>query len=251
MILILIVAIAVGISTALGSLIGLLFQGLPHKYNDILLGFAAGVMLAAAILGLIIPSVEMVGKYGLWLVGLAIFMGAVFLSFMDKLTPHLHYLSGVEIEKHGYNESIDKVLLFVLAIAIHNFPEGIAAGVGFGAENIGGAMTVAIGISLQNIPEGLVIIPPMLSAGISKKRAFLIGSGTGLMGFIGTFVGYYASSISQKFLPFALAFAGGVMLYIISDEMIPDTHSHGYEKGATYSLLFGFVLMLFIDTYIS
>lgn len=250
MLLVLITAIGVGGATVVGSLIGFMFRNISHKYNDAILGFAAGVMLAAAVIGLILPSAEMTGQSGIWMTALGIFAGAVFLNFMDKLTPHLHNLSGVDIEKHQNNKSLNKVLLFVFAIAIHNFPEGLAAGVGFGTEDIGNAMTVAIGIALQNIPEGMVIISPMLLAGISKRRALLIGSATGLVEVIGTFIGYFASSISGHILPFALAFAGGTMLYVISDEMIPDTHSHGYERMATYSLLIGFTLMLIIDTYI-
>ena len=139
------------------------------------------------------------------------------------------------------------VLLFVLAIAIHNLPEGIAAGVGFGAGDTGRALLIAGGIALQNIPEGMVIIAPMLSAGISQRRTFLIAAATGLVEVVGTFIGYFAVTVSAAILPFALAFAGGTMLYVISDEMIPETHAHGHERGATYALLVGFCLMLVTD----
>lgn len=250
MLLVLITAIGVGGATVIGALIGFMFRNISQKYNNAILGFAAGVMLAAAVIGLIIPSAEMTGRSGIWMTVLGIFFGAIFLNFMDKLTPHLHNLSGIDVEKHAHNESLDKVLLFVFAIAIHNFPEGLAAGVGFGSEDIGNALMVAIGIALQNIPEGMVIISPMILAGISKRRALLIGSATGLVEVIGTFIGYFGSSISEKILPFALAFAGGTMLYVISDEMIPDTHSHGYERLATYSLLIGFTVMLVLDMFI-
>ena len=138
-------------------------------------------------------------------------------------------------------------LLFVMAIAIHNLPEGIAAGVGFGSDNTAQALMIAGGIALQNIPEGMVIIAPMLSAGISRRRTFLIASATGAVEVVGTLLGYFAVSISAAILPFALAFAGGTMLYVISDEMIPDTHAHGSERGATYALLIGFCLMLAMD----
>ena len=141
-------------------------------------------------------------------------------------------------------------MLFVLAIAIHNFPEGIAAGIGFGSGNTAEALTVAGGIALQNIPEGMVVIAPMLAAGISRKRTLLIALSTGLIEVVGTLVGYLAVRISTVILPFALAFAGGTMLYIISDEMIPETHSHGCERGATYALLVGFCLMLAVDFYL-
>ena len=135
----------------------------------------------------------------------------------------------------------------MLAVTIHNLPEGIAAGVSFGTGNITDALTVAGGIALQNIPEGMVIISPMLNAGVKKSRAFLIALCTGLVEVIGTMLGYFVVNISVAILPFALAFAGGTMLYVISDEMIPETHSHGFEKGATYSLLIGFCVMLAMD----
>ena len=160
--------------------------------------------------------------------------------------PHLHALAGVESEEHR-NEGLGKVLLFVMAIAIHNLPEGIAAGVGFGSGDTSGAMIIAGGIALQNIPEGMVIIAPMLAAGVSKKRTLIIAALTGLVEVVGTLIGYLAVSISTIILPFALAFAGGTMLYVISDEMIPETHAHGAQRGATYALLSGFALMLCMD----
>jgi ZIP family zinc transporter len=140
------------------------------------------------------------------------------------------------------------VLLFVTAIAIHNLPEGIAAGVGFGSGDTSRALIIAGGIALQNIPEGMVIIAPMLAAGIKPARTFVLALITGVVEVVGTFIGYFAVSVAEAILPFALAFAGGTMLYVISDEMIPETHSHGHERGATYALLFGFCLMLVTDT---
>ena len=144
---------------------------------------------------------------------------------------------------------MNKVLLFVIAIAIHNLPEGIAAGVSFGNEDVTQAFIVAGGIALQNIPEGMIIIAPMIGAGMSKKRTFVIAAMTGVVEIIGTLIGYFAVSLSTAILPFALAFAGGTMLYVISDEMIPETHAHGSERGATYALLAGFCLMLAMDFY--
>ena len=137
-----------------------------------------------------------------------------------------------------------------MAIAIHNLPEGIAAGVGFGTGNTGEAVIIALGIALQNIPEGMVIIAPMLNAGISGKRTFVAAMATGVVEVLGTLLGYFAVSLSNAILPFALAFAGGTMLYVISDEMIPETHAHGAERGATYSLLAGFCLMLAMSHYL-
>lgn len=244
--LVLLTALGVGGATVIGSLIGFIFKNISHKFSDIVLSFAAGVMLAAAVLGLIIPSLEYGGKYGILVTVVGIFAGAVCLNLIDKLVPHLHKIVGVEPESH-HNANLSKVLLFVLAIAIHNLPEGIAAGVGFGSGDTTQALIIAGGIALQNIPEGMVIIAPMLAAGISPRKTFILAMITGLVEVVGTLIGYFAVSISTAILPFALAFAGGTMLYVISDEMIPETHAHGSERGATYALLIGFCVMLVTD----
>ena len=246
----LITALGVGGATVLGAALGFCFKRIPHRYNDALLSFAAGVMLAAAIMGLILPAVELGGRHGVWMAALGVCVGALFLTFADRLIPHLHSLAGMEREAHGRNRELDRILLFILAIAIHNFPEGVAAGVASGQEDIGNAVSVGVGIMLQNIPEGMIVISPLLLAGVSRGRAFLIASFTGVIEVFGTFLGYFAVSIVSTILPFALAFAGGTMLYVIGDEMIPETHRHGYERLATYSLLAGFVLMLVLDAYL-
>ena len=243
---VLLTALGVGGATIIGAVVGFVFKNISHKFSDIVLSFAAGVMLAAAVLGLIIPAVENGGKYGILVTIAGIFTGAVCLNLIDKLVPHLHKLAGVDQESHK-DSGLDKILLFVTAIAIHNLPEGIAAGVGFGSGNPTEALLIAGGIALQNIPEGMVIIGPMLAAGVSPKRTFVAALATGLIEVVGTFIGYFAVSIASAILPFALAFAGGTMLYVISDEMIPETHSHGSERGATYALLVGFCLMLVTD----
>lgn len=244
-------AFGVGGATIIGALLGFAFKNISHRFNDIILGFAAGIMLCAAVVGLIIPSLEKGGDIAILITVSGIFFGALILNAVDKFVPHIHKIAGNDSEDHpSKTERINKILLFVLAIAIHNFPEGIAAGVGFGAGNNAEAFTIAGAIALQNIPEGMVIIAPMLSAGIKRKRTFLISVFTGLIEVIGTIVGYFAVSFSKAILPFALAFAGGTMIYIISDEMIPETHSHGNERGATYALLFGFCLMLAVDYFI-
>ena len=207
--LVLLTALGVGGATLIGSLLGFIFRDISHKFSDIVLSFAAGVMLAAAVLGLILPSIEYGGEWGLLYTIPGIFVGALCLGIIDKLTPHLHKLVGPDIESHQ-NASLNKVLLFVMAIAIHNLPEGIAAGV-------------------------------------SPKRTMIAASLTGVVEVIGTLIGYFAVSISAAVLPFALAFAGGTMLYVISDEMIPETHAHGSERGATWALLVGFCVMLASD----
>ena len=238
-------ALGVGGATVIGAAIGFAFKNLSHKFADVVLSFAAGVMLAAAVLGLILPSLDYGGKYGLIITVVGIIAGALCLNLTDKAVPHLHRLVGADIEDHN-NANLSKVLLFVLAIAIHNLPEGLAAGVGFGSGNTAQALTIAGGIALQNIPEGMVIIGPMLAAGVTKKKTFLCALATGLVEVVGTLIGYFAVSISTVVLPFALAFAGGTMLYVISDEMIPETHHDG-GRGVTYALLIGFCLMLVMD----
>ena len=245
MTIVLLTALGVGGATVIGALLGFAFKNITHKFSDIVLSFAAGVMLAAAVFGLIVPSLEYGGKWGLLITVIGIFVGALSLNLTDKLVPHLHKLMGPDIEAH-HNANLNKILLFVMAIAIHNLPEGIAAGVGFGSGNDTQALIIAGGIALQNIPEGMVIIGPMLAAGVSKKRTFVCALITGLVEVVGTLIGYFAVSIASFILPFALAFAGGTMLYVISDEMIPETH-HDDARGATYALLVGFCLMLVMD----
>ncbi len=244
--LVLLTALGVGGATLIGALMGFIFRDVSHRFSDIVLSFAAGVMLAAAVLGLILPSLEYGGAWGLLYTIPGIFLGALCLNFVDKLVPHLHKLAGPDIESHN-NAGLNKVLLFVLAIAIHNLPEGIAAGVGFGSGDNSQALLIAGGIALQNIPEGMVIIGPMLATGMSARRTMIVASITGLVEVVGTLIGYFAVSVSTAVLPFALAFAGGTMLYVISDEMIPETHAHGSERGATYALLVGFCVMLVSD----
>ncbi len=241
-------ALGVGGATVFGALLGFIFKKISHAFSDIVLAFAAGVMLSAAVCGLILPSLEYGSNFSLLITVAGIFCGAMCVNLIDKLVPHLHRIAGGDHESHPENsEQLNRILLFVIAIAIHNLPEGIAAGVSFGTGNTVEALTVAGGIALQNVPEGMVIIAPMLTAGISPVRTLLIAIATGVIEVLGTLLGYFAVTLSTAVLPFALAFAGGTMLYVISDEMIPETHAHGCERGATYSLLVGFCVMLIFD----
>ncbi len=244
--LVLITALGVGMATVIGAIIGFTFKKVSHKFSDIVMSFAAGIMLAAAVIGLILPAVELGGNWGLLYAIVGIFAGAICLNLMDKLIPHLHRLAGVDSESHN-NANINKVLLFVLAIAIHNLPEGIAAGVGFGTGDNGQALLIASGIALQNIPEGMVIIAPMLAAGISPRKTMVCAIATGVVEVVGTLIGYLAVNIATVILPIALSFAGGTMLYVVSDEMLNETHGHGHERAATYSMIVGFCVMLVLD----
>ena len=243
-------ALGVGTATIIGALLGFLLKDTSQKFSKIFLAFAGGIMLSASIFGLILPSVEfgtnLFENYAIYITVAGIFVGAFCLTLIDRLTPHLHKLMGADIEKHKQT-NLNKILLFVIAIGIHNLPEGIAAGVGFGAEDQTYGIMIAISIALQNIPEGMVIIAPLLHAGVSKKKTLFIATLTGLVEVVGTFLGYFAVNVAQVILPFALAFAGGTMLYVVSDEMIPETHSDGNKRGVTYSLLIGFCFMLILD----
>lgn len=237
-------ALGVGMSTIFGGVLGFIFQKTSQKFNDIILAFSSGIMLCASILGLILPSLEYGGNFPVLVTVLGIICGAVLINLCDKLVPQINTLIGNESQQNN------KVLLFVLAIAIHNLPEGIATGVAFGADDVSQALTVAIGIALQNLPEGMVIISPLLGCGFSKKKTFLIAVFTGFTEIFGTFLGYFAISVTRVILPFALALAGGTMIYVICDEMIPESHVNGKCRSVSYAILIGFCVMLAFDYFI-
>ena len=233
-------------ATIVGSLIGFMIKELPHKWNDTVLGYCAGVMLAASTIGLIVPAFEMTGHW--WFVAIGVMVGALFLNLLDLVTPHLHHITGLDEAEHHHNASLNHVLLFVMAIALHKLPEGMAAGVSM-SEGTDGSWAVTLGIALQNVPEGMVVIAPLLVAGVSHARTFLISTVIGLLEVIGVWLGFAMGTASQLMLPFMLGFAGGAMLYVTSDEMIPETHAHGYQKQATYALLLGFMTLVLVERF--
>ena len=233
-------------ATIVGSLIGFMIKELPHKWNDTVLGYCAGVMLAASTIGLIVPAFEMTGHW--WLVAIGVMVGALFLNLLDLVTPHLHHITGLDEAEHHHNASLNHVLLCVMAIALHKLPEGMAAGVSM-SEGTDGSWAVTLGIALQNVPEGMVVIAPLLVAGVSHARTFLISTVIGLLEVIGVWFGFAMGPASQLMLPFMLGFAGGAMLYVTSDEMIPETHAHGYQKQATYALLLGFMTLVLVERF--
>lgn len=241
-------AIGVGFSTILGALLGFILKKPSMKFNNIMLSFASGVMLAASIWGLIVPAIEY-SPYSFIVAVVGIFAGALLIELCNKAVPHLHSITGLDDGHLSENEDkINKVLLFVIAIGVHNLPEGLATGVSFGTGNIGDAIMVALAIALQNIPEGMVIIAPMLSLGISKWRTLGIAFLTGAIEIIGTLLGYLLVSVVGSILPFLLALAGGSMIYVIADELIPETHEGNGKKGVSYALLLGFCLMIVISS---
>lgn len=236
-------AFAVGGATMLGSILGFFLRQISQRFADLVLSFAAGVMLSASILGLILPSVDCGGKWGIVHVLCGIAVGAVCISSADTLSPYIQKLLRSSVR----DASANKVLLFTATIAIHNFPEGLAAGVSFGTGNITEALLIAGGIAIQNLPEGMVTVIPLLAAGFSPRKALLCGIFTGIIEIAGTLLGYYAVTVVSAILPFSLAFAGGTMLYVIADEMIPETHGHGNDRAAAFALLIGFCLMMVSD----
>lgn len=245
-------AMALCLTTVLGAFLGFAIKNLSHKWTDTVLGYCAGVMLAASTLGLIVPAFEQSGPSQCWLVVVGVMAGALFLNLLDFVTPHLHHLTGLDPERHASGTTLNRVLLFVLAIAIHKLPEGMAAGVSMAPVADGEvSWNVTFGLALQNIPEGMVIIAPLLVAGVSVWRTVGISLGIGALGVAGVWAGYALGSLSLTLLPVMLGFAGGAMLYVTSDEMIPETHAHGYQKQATYALLMGFMTLLLLDVLIN
>ncbi len=238
-----------GLMTTVGALPGLFLREVPHKWLDAMLGLAAGVMLAATSFSLVIPSIEygseLFGDFPAVLVVCAgILLGALVLNLCDRFVPHEHFEMGVE----GPSSSLRKTWLFVIAITIHNLPEGMAVGVGFGSGDIGAGIALGIGIGVQNMPEGLAVMLPLLREGYPAGKALLIASLSGMVEAIGGAVGAGLVTIAQPVLPWALAFAAGAMLFVISDEVIPETH-HNKEHArlATFAIVIGFIVMMALD----
>ena len=240
----LITGIGVGMATMVGSLMAFFIHRISHKLNDIILGFAAGIMLGAAFFSLILPSIG-TGVPGIAIPALGILCGAVLITLLDRFVPHMHKYIGVEAGSENRG-----LMLFVLAIAIHNFPEGMAVGVSFATGNTGNAASIAIAIALQNIPEGLITVSPLLMAGVKKRTALFLGLATGMVELAGTLIGYAVASVAGVMLPFMLALAGGTMVYVIGNDIISETHSHGYQKQASYALIVGVIVMLMIDHFV-
>ncbi len=238
-------SLGTGLLTGLGALPIFIKPNISQKLLDCLLGFAAGVMLAATSFSLIVPAIE---KAGGGITGAAvtltgILIGAIFVDFIDRFFPDTNLYEGPK--QNHYN--LKKVWLFALAITIHNFPEGLAVGVGFGDGDIANGLSLAIAIGLQNMPEGLAVALPFLREGFSTARAFTIALLTGMVEPIGGIIGVGLVHVAKPILPLGLAFAAGAMLFVISHEIIPETHKENSSKLTTHSLIVGFVIMMFLD----
>ncbi|MHA1686686.1 MAG: ZIP family metal transporter [Candidatus Heimdallarchaeaceae archaeon] len=236
-----------GFSTSLGAIPVFFRKSLSSRSLDLLLGFAAGVMLAASAFSLIIPALELEVGGGVWIVSGGVLVGAIFIAVIDKWAPHQHFVKGPE---GIMTKKLATVWLFVIAITIHNFPEGLAVGVSFGSANISAGLIVAIAIGLQNIPEGTAVAMPLLKENYSKKQAFFIAMATGLVEPIGALIGVTLVSFASFFLGFGMAFAAGAMIFVVVDEIIPETHTKEHARAVTFGIIIGFVVMMFLDNFI-
>lgn len=238
-------------ATALGTIPALMTRQMSQRMNDTLMGFGAGVMLAATSFSLILPGLQMAGQQGAgpWLagsiVGGGIVVGALGLLMLDRLLPHEHFIKGVE---GAQALKIRRVWLFVTAIILHNLPEGLAIGVAFAGPDLVGAKALALGIAIQDIPEGLVVALALMSVGYSRGLAVSVGMLSGLVEPLAAVLGVALMAVSVSLLPWGLAIAAGAMLFVISHEIIPESHQRGHETWATGGLIVGFVLMMLLDT---
>jgi ZIP family zinc transporter len=230
-----------GLATGAGALPVLFTRRVSDRVLDVMLGFSAGVMLAATAFSLIVPAIDLGGPF---VAVFGIIIGALVLHLIDRFVPHFHPGLGAE----GPASRLSKVWLFVLAITIHNFPEGLAVGVSFGSGDVAAGLVIATAIGLQNMPEGLAVALPLVREGYSRRKSLLYGTLTGLVEPLGGLLGIALVSIFMPILPWGLAFAAGAMLFVVSDEMIPESHRKGFEREATFGLIAGFVVMMLLDT---
>lgn len=249
---------AAALATGLGTLPVALSQRMSERTQDALYGFGAGVMLAACAFSLILPGMDAVRDQRIFggtdmaaglVIGASIILGGLALMGLDKVLPHEHFIKGVEGPRDvALARQLQRTWLFVIAITLHNLPEGLAIGVSYAAQPSVGANALAAGISIQDVPEGLVVAAALLAAGYRRWVAVLIGVGSGLIEPIGAVVGALVVSTTAALLPWGLGFSAGAMLFVISHEIIPESHRKGHETLATAGLLLGFVLMMVLDT---
>jgi len=245
----LLASLLAGLATGVGALPILVKKDFSRRTLDLMLGFAAGVMLAASAFSLLVPAFEDqavidAGWIGVFtIVGAGFLLGALFVNITDKFLPHEHFQKGAE----GPSSSLSRVWLLVIAITIHNFPEGLAVGVSFGGGDIMTGVSVAVAIGLQNMPEGLAVAAPMVRIGYSRKYAVGLALLTGLVEPIGGLLGVSVVTFAVGLLPYGLAFAAGAMIFVVGDEMVPESHAGGNERLATWGLMIGFFIMMVLD----
>jgi len=240
-------SILAGLATGLGALPAVFFKDISKNLFNSLLGAAAGVMLAATAFSLLVPGLNFGNQIwpgkGIYIVSIGMLIGALFLHFADSKLPHVH----MDAVPNSQNKSFQKIWLFIVAITIHNFPEGMSVGVSFGSGEMKNGIVLAIAIALQNIPEGLAVALPLIGLGYNKWKAVGIATLTGLVEPVGGLLGITMVTVFTPILPIAMGFAAGAMLFVISEEIIPETHSNGRSRAATFSLMLGFVVMMLLD----
>lgn len=247
----LLASILAGLATGIGAIPALFFKDISERLFNSLLGAAAGVMLAATAFSLLVPGIDYGNAIwpdqGLWIVSAGMLIGALFLHFADQRLPHIHFDTVKEVHKY----SLDKISLFIIAITIHNFPEGMSVGVSFGSGEMKNGLVLAIAIALQNIPEGLAVALPLVGLGYNKWKAVGIATLTGLVEPVGGLLGVTMVTVFSSVLPLAMGFAAGAMLFVISEEIIPETHAKGRSRIATFALMGGFIVMMVLDKILS
>jgi ZIP family zinc transporter len=242
--------------TALGASAVFFFKSFNRKLLDGMLGFAAGVMIAASFWSLLAPAIQMAESSGMspWMPAAIGFMaGGMFLYIIDKIIPHLH--PGFPLnEAEGIRTNWHRSILLVLAITLHNIPEGLAVGVAFGAlatdlpsASLAGAITLAIGIGIQNFPEGTAVSVPLRREGLTRMKSFWYGQLSGIVEPLAGFVGAYAVVLFRPILPYALAFAAGAMIFVVVEELIPESQQEKHSDIATFGALIGFTAMMILD----
>lgn len=240
------------IATAFGALPALFIRQISERTKDLFLGISAGVMLAATAFSLIEPSVGLFqDRFSILLTsvfcGSMVLLGGYVIHLGNRFIPHEHFLGNKNLDADMSSATIKKIWLFVFAIAIHNVPEGFAVGTAIGSGDSQISLPILLGIGFQDIPEGLVVALALRALGYSTKDSFMVAGVTGVIEGVAAIVGVLAVVTIQTILPWTLAFSGGMMLYVVSHEMIPESHRNGYEKHATAGLMVGFVLMMLLD----
>ncbi|EGB13777.1 zinc/iron permease [Pseudodesulfovibrio mercurii] len=242
--------------TALGAALVFTARDISKRTLDIMLGFAGGVMMAASYWSLLAPALEMSGDMGTWAfvpAAVGFVLGASFLRLVDMVLPHLH-LNAPLSEAEGVKTNWRRSTLLVTAITLHNIPEGLAVGVAFGAvaagldsASLAGAVSLALGIGIQNFPEGTAVSVPLRREGMSRTKAFLYGQASGMVEPVAAVLGAAAVLVARPLLPYALAFAAGAMIFVVVEEVIPESQSSGNGDLATMGVVFGFTLMMILD----
>ena len=225
------------LATGFGAVVPLFFKHVPMKVFDTMIGFSAGVMASAAVISLIIPGIEEAGP---WYVIVGFVMGALIVFMFDMRLPELFRRAG----QPPPSRFVHQGLLMAGTIALHNIPEGFAVGAGYASGQPGLGLILALAIGLQNIPEGTAVAVPLIAGGVNRRRSVLLATVSGLMEPVAAIIGFVLIRHVGGFLPIALGLAAGAMLYAVSHDLLPESHSHGYELHATFSFLFGFLLML-------